>query len=309
MVWLRADGVTPSRVAAARKLSWSATATNAVRSARSPRRIDEISSAQHVILIGFSFVHFVNDMAHWDRGKRNRPGMWASTSGKYRWLRAPATDCALGKPGGFAISRDGSLGEFFGHQFFLGQFADQRLGQLIAELDLARALDRRDVSGEEFVQLLLGDGMALAQGDESFRHLALIGVGHTDHHRLGYGRMLVEGFLDHAGIDIVAAGDDQILDAVDQEDIAVLIDIADIAGPERSVDEDIGGLVGTAPIALHHLRPAHADLALLAPGQDLGGIFRIADFDDGAGQRHTDRAISHRAHAIEVTTGEASERP
>src|SRR4051794_39874718 len=55
MEWLRADGVTPSREAAARKLRASAIATKAVRSARSPRSIAEFLSLPNAIDMGFSF--------------------------------------------------------------------------------------------------------------------------------------------------------------------------------------------------------------------------------------------------------------
>jgi hypothetical protein len=44
IVWLSAEGVTPRCEAAARKLRLSATATNAIRSARSARRIAEFLS-------------------------------------------------------------------------------------------------------------------------------------------------------------------------------------------------------------------------------------------------------------------------
>src|SRR6267154_293205 len=59
--WLSADGVTPSRNAAARKLSSSATAMNAVRSARSPRwDIPEFPSTPNASDMGFSFAAFIN---------------------------------------------------------------------------------------------------------------------------------------------------------------------------------------------------------------------------------------------------------
>jgi hypothetical protein len=58
--WLSADGVTPSWDAAARKLSRSATATNAVSSARLPRSIAEFLSTLHAIDIGFSFASSID---------------------------------------------------------------------------------------------------------------------------------------------------------------------------------------------------------------------------------------------------------
>ena len=53
IVWLSAEGVTPRREAAARKLRLSATATNAARSARSARRIAEFRSTPNAKNIGF----------------------------------------------------------------------------------------------------------------------------------------------------------------------------------------------------------------------------------------------------------------
>src|SRR6516164_8449835 len=53
IVWLSAEGVTPRREAAARKLRLSATATNAARSARSARRIAEFLSAPNATNIAF----------------------------------------------------------------------------------------------------------------------------------------------------------------------------------------------------------------------------------------------------------------
>jgi hypothetical protein len=56
IVWLSAEGVTPIRDAAARKLSLSATATNAVRSARSARRIAEFLSTPNATNIASDLV-------------------------------------------------------------------------------------------------------------------------------------------------------------------------------------------------------------------------------------------------------------
>src|SRR6516225_10836492 len=53
IVWLSAEGVTPRREAAARKLRLSATATNAARSARSARRIAEFRLAPNATNIAF----------------------------------------------------------------------------------------------------------------------------------------------------------------------------------------------------------------------------------------------------------------
>jgi hypothetical protein len=57
IVWLSADGVTPMRDAAARRLRLSATATNAARSARSVWRIAEFLSAPNATNIGLDLDH------------------------------------------------------------------------------------------------------------------------------------------------------------------------------------------------------------------------------------------------------------
>src|ERR1700722_19971665 len=74
--WLSADGVTPSCDAAARKLKRSATATNAVRSARWLRSIAEFLSTLNAIDIAFSLASCVNMLVRRDSdaqgGHRNR---------------------------------------------------------------------------------------------------------------------------------------------------------------------------------------------------------------------------------------------
>ena len=55
--------------------------------------------------------------------------------------------------------------------------------------------------------------------------------------------MFVQRVLDHPRIDVVAAADDQILDPVGDEQIPVGVQVADIAGAQRAVDEGVAGLL------------------------------------------------------------------
>ena len=73
--------------------------------------------------------------------------------------------------------------------------------------------------------------------DEGLRRLAAILVRDADHGHLLDGRMLVDRLLDAARIDVVARADDQVLDAVDDEDEAVLVHDADVAGAQVVADE------------------------------------------------------------------------
>src|SRR3546814_1607610 len=80
----------------------------------------------------------------------------------------------------------------------------------------------------------------------------------------------MDGVLHVARVDFVAAGDDDLLQAVDQVGIAVFVHGADVAGMEPAVAQRRRGLRRLLPIARHDLRPAQADLALLARRDQIG---------------------------------------
>jgi len=61
--------------------------------------------------------------------------------------------------------------------------------------------------------------------------------------------VLVDRRLDFLAADILAAADDDVLLAVDDEQIAVVVEIADIAGQEIAIGaERRGGRIGPMPI-------------------------------------------------------------
>ena len=85
--------------------------------------------------------------------------------------------------------------------------------------------------------------------------------GRGEQHRLELGRR-----------HLVALVLDQLLDPVDDEPPAVLVDHADVAGVQPAVGVDEGvGLLLPAEVALHPLRAADPDLALLARADVLAG--------------------------------------
>ena len=75
-------------------------------------------------------------------------------------------------------------------------------------------------------------------------------------------------FLDVARVDLEAAGDDHVLETIGQIDIAVGVQMADIAGRQASVGENLGRLVGAFPVSRHHLGAGDADFARFAWRQD-----------------------------------------
>ena len=91
------------------------------------------------------------------------------------------------------------------------------------------------------------------------------------------------------GVDIVTAGNDHVLEAVDNERIASLVEVADIARPKVPIDHRTVGLVFTIPIALHDLRTGDNDLAGLAMIHPFTRLRSVANLDLGAGKRQSYR--------------------
>jgi hypothetical protein len=86
--------------------------------------------------------------------------------------------------------------------------------------------------------------------DHGHRHLAQTVVRHSENARLGDIGAGVDLRLDFGAGDILPAADDDVLLAVDDEEITVLVDIADVAGADVAVGgEGSFGRFGVLPIA------------------------------------------------------------
>ena len=103
-----------------------------------------------------------------------------------------------------------------------------------------------------------------SQDDEGDRHLAPALVGTADDGGLDHRLVLVEHPLDLGAGDVLAAGDDHVLEPIDDVDVAVVVLHADVAGVEPAAGERRRRGLGIAPVALEHLRAAEDDLAPLA---------------------------------------------
>ena len=71
---------------------------------------------------------------------------------------------------------------------------------------------------------------AFLQLDEGAGHFAPFRIGLCHHGGEQHGRVLVEDVLDLDGGDVLAAGNDDVLGAVLDDDVAVLVEHAEIAG-------------------------------------------------------------------------------
>jgi hypothetical protein len=94
---------------------------------------------------------------------------------------------------------------------------------------------------------------AADRADESSHDLAQALVRQADHGHLRDGGVEREAALDLDRRDVLAAGDDHVVDPAGDEEIALGIEIAGIAGEVPAAAQCLGIGVGPAPIALERL--------------------------------------------------------
>src|SRR4029077_18799413 len=80
-------------------------------------------------------------------------------------------------------------------------------------------------------------------------------------------RMRVNHGFDFAGINILAAGDDHVLQAIKNVEVSVCVLIPNVARSEEAVPEREFGFFRLVPITAHDIRASSDQLALL-PGFD-----------------------------------------
>ena len=115
-----------------------------------------------------------------------------------------------------------------------------------------------------FVHALSSSGSSAApgtrhhdRGDVLAEHL----VRHADDGRFEDRRVLVQHLLDLARVDVVAAADDHLLLAIDEEQVAVLVEVAEITGGEPALAVDRGRRrVRVVPVAADDRRSAELHL-------------------------------------------------
>ena len=147
----------------------------------------------------------------------------------------------------------------------------RRLRDRVDEDVAARPLEVGEPRGAaELLQLALGNvAIALDEGGDDF---APFFVGDTDHGDLIDIRMQRQAALDLDRRDVLAAGDDHVVDAAGDEQVAVGIDVAGVAGKVPALAQRLGVGFGTPPVTFESLVTGERryDLALLANRSKLG---------------------------------------
>ena len=137
---------------------------------------------------------------------------------------------------------------------------------------------------------------AVARHHEGLDQLPARGVGDADHQRLEDLGMLVEHGLHLGRVDVHPGADDHVLEPVDDAEVAVAVQLADVAGVQPAVAQLGRRLLRAPPVPLHHLRAADDDLAGAGPFP-LEGHVQLAGLEVdhprlGAGIRQADGAVA-----------------
>ncbi len=103
--------------------------------------------------------------------------------------------------------------------------------------------------------------------------------------------MFLQRRLDSAAADVLSPPYDQILDAIDDEEVALLVQIGDVAGAEPAVDDGLRRGLRPVPVTSDQRGAANVQLAALARGQLTAlGVYH-PQFQHGAAPARAFRAI------------------
>src|SRR5581483_11383794 len=127
-------------------------------------------------------------------------------------------------------------------QLPLIDFAGILARQGVAELDPLRHLIAGEVAAQEALDLFGGEHRALFDLDMSAQGFAVFLVGNAEDGAVAHAWHRHQHALDLGGIDVDAARDHHVAGAVAQEEIAVRVEVADVAERDESLALDLAPL-------------------------------------------------------------------
>ena len=134
-------------------------------------------------------------------------------------------------------------------------------GYLIGEGDLARTLVAGQAARHEVDDVVLLDGNPVACHDVGPDRLAGVRVRHAHDRRSADGRVLQQDLLHLGGEHVETRHDDEVLDAVDHVQEALVVDHRDVPGVQPAlVVEHAGGGLRVVPVAGEDVGTAHEHL-------------------------------------------------
>src|SRR6266536_1587932 len=147
------------------------------------------------------------------------------------------------------------------------------LRQALDEHVILRPLEARDRTKAQGIEFRAVGGPSHIGDDD----LAPFRIRPADHRGLAHVLVLEQHFLDLARIDVGAAGDDHVLGAVLEREIALRVERADVAGVQPAAAQRCRARFRVAPITRHHHVAAAQNLPGLA-GRQLA-VLRVGDLD------------------------------
>ena len=102
-------------------------------------------------------------------------------------------------------------------------------------------------------------------------------------------RVVVQHLFDFAREDILATGDDDVLFAVDEVEMPLVVDAAEVAHGAPAVHQCFGGCLGLVPVAVEQPRVLDPHLAHLANAEFFA--FVVANLEPDAGARLADATV------------------
>src|ERR1700731_2343804 len=129
------------------------------------------------------------------------------------------------------------------------QLSDRRFRQGIDEDEATGPLEvRKSRCPAELFEVLLGDrALALHKGRDD---LAPFLVDYTDHGDFEHGRMKRKTAFDLDRRNVLAPGNDHVVDPAGDKQIAVTVDETGIAGEIPALTQGLGVRIGPAPVPL-----------------------------------------------------------
>ena len=107
----------------------------------------------------------------------------------------------------------------------------------------------------------VGEQRRVAHHDDRVHRLDPALVGHAEDRDLEHRGVRSEGILDLERVHVLAAGDDHVLGSIEQVEVVLVVDVADVTRAVPAVDERRLGRLRVLPVADHHVRPSDDDLA------------------------------------------------
>src|SRR5277367_2552658 len=180
--------------------------------------------------------------------------------------------------GGFAIP--GLGGDAALTQDVLLRPSDQSSGQVVDELDVSGDCEERQVLHAIVHELLDGQGLIGTDDDAELDVVLAELARHRVRDHLHDGRMFEHGQLDFNGRDVLSATADRVFQSVDEVEVAVLVESAEVSGVHPHIPLYDRRGRGVREVTFEHhvrLQRPNYDLSDLA-GRDFS-FFLVEDLD------------------------------